>query len=174
MLSAVMDGSAGAAAATALRSNVGVSDTTIPVDSTTGFLSSGGVIIIGSEKISYTGVTAAPTATFTGATRGYEGTDADSYAIDRAVYHEDAGIINHALGFNALDTQVPGGAIDVVSIPWNFVTITLPKLLMWDYSFLTGDLVILRTVLMAASVGFVIYLTYMAVNTILGVVSKVV
>ena len=56
--------------------------TTIPVDSTTGFASTG-TILIGSELITYSGKTA---TTFTGATRGAEGTTAAAHADNAVVY----------------------------------------------------------------------------------------
>ena len=55
---------------------------TIPVDSTTGF-SSTGTILIGSELITYSGKTS---TTFTGANRGAEGTTAASHADNVIVY----------------------------------------------------------------------------------------
>jgi len=56
--------------------------TTIPVDSTTGFATTG-TILIGSELITYSGKTA---TTFTGATRGAEGTTAAAHADNAVVY----------------------------------------------------------------------------------------
>jgi len=56
--------------------------TTIPVDSTTGFASTG-TILIGSELITYSGKTS---TTFTGATRGAEGTTAAAHADNAVVY----------------------------------------------------------------------------------------
>jgi len=55
---------------------------TIPVDSTTGFATTG-TILIGSELITYSGKTS---TTFTGATRGAEGTTATSHADNVIVY----------------------------------------------------------------------------------------
>lgn len=60
---------------TALSSNIDNSVTTIPVNSTTGFLSVG-TILIGTERITYTGITS---NTFTGATRGANSTVATSH-----------------------------------------------------------------------------------------------
>ena len=66
---------------TTLSSAINASVTTIPVVDTTGFASPG-TIIIGSEQISYTGVT--PTS-FTGCLRGANQTTAASHLINTAV-----------------------------------------------------------------------------------------
>lgn len=66
---------------TILGANVTAIDTTIPVTSTTGFATSG-VIQIENEDILYTGITS---SSFTGATRGVNGTTAASHAIGTSV-----------------------------------------------------------------------------------------
>ena len=55
---------------TSLSTNVGISDNTISVDSTTGFPDSYGLLEIDSEIITYTGIT---TNSFTGCSRGFSG-----------------------------------------------------------------------------------------------------
>ncbi len=172
ILSAIMDGAAGAAANTELDAAIDAVAGVIPVASTDGFLTSGGVLMIGAEKVSYTGVVAG--VSFTGATRGIEATDAVAHASGEAVYNEDAGILNYAMGFSVLQTSVPGGVGSAVMAPIRFLTITMPKLVLWDFAFLQGDLIILRYVLMAGSVGAVIYLSVIAVNTVLGVLRRAV
>ena len=137
-----------------------------------GFLISGGVLMIDNEKISYTGIVAG--VSFTGATRGYEGTAATPHENTTAVYNEDAGILNYALGYQVLQTDVPGGIGTALMAPLRFLTITLPKLVLWDYAFFQGDLMILRYVLQSASVGVILYFSILAVNTILGVLRKTV
>lgn len=67
---------------TALNGAVTDSATTLIVDSTTGF-SSTGTLIIGSEEITYTGKTS---ATFTGCTRGANSTTAAAHLDDAVVY----------------------------------------------------------------------------------------
>jgi hypothetical protein len=69
-----------------LSGNITSSVTTIPVASTTGFDAadySNGVVLIGSEYVSYTGLTA---TTFTGCTRGAFGTIAASHTSGDAIY----------------------------------------------------------------------------------------
>lgn len=171
MLSSFIDGAVGAASATDLTAGITATDNVLNVTDTEGFLSVGGVLMAGNEKMSYTGSTP---LTFTGVNRGIEGTEATAHAIGDMVYAEDAGILNYALGFSVISTAVPGGIASVAMIPFNFLTITVPKLVLWDYSFFSGDFIIIRYILMAVSIGFVIYLSFMAVNTILGVLRKVV
>ena len=66
---------------TTLDGAVLVGDTTITVQSTTGFPTAG-TILIGTEQITYTGTTA---TTFTGCTRGANGTTAAGYSTGTAV-----------------------------------------------------------------------------------------
>lgn len=58
------------------------SATTITVDSTTGFPTTDSVIVIGSERIFYTGTTA---TTFTGCTRGYDDSTAAAHSDNAPV-----------------------------------------------------------------------------------------
>ena len=67
---------------TALNGAINASVTTITVDSTTGF-STTGTILIGTEEITYTGLTS---TTFTGCTRGANSTTAASHLDDASVY----------------------------------------------------------------------------------------
>jgi len=71
----------GTGATTLLNGAVLVGDTTLTVDSTTGF-SPTGTLLIGTEQITYTGVTA---TTFTGCTRGANGTTAAGYVDNTPV-----------------------------------------------------------------------------------------
>jgi len=67
---------------TALNGGITDSDVTITVTSTAGFLSAG-TILIGSEQITYTGVSS---TTFTGCTRGANGTTKASHITAAVVY----------------------------------------------------------------------------------------
>ena len=165
ILSAIMDGS-NSMVATELAANCDDDDAILTVDSTTGFLDTGGVIMIDSEKISYTGVTA---ITFTGCTRGIEKTDADDHVIDAVVYNEDLGLMNYALGFNIVRISHNAGWMALFDIPWNFATKTMPKLMLWDYSFFTGELVIIRYILMTVSIGFYIAFAIQALQVAVGI-----
>ena len=168
MLSAVMDGST-AMVATDLTAGVDDAMIVLPVTTTTGFQSAGGVLMVGNEKISYTGVTA---MTFTGCARGIEGTDAEAHATGALVYNEDLGVINYALGFNFVRVANNAGWTALFDIPWKFVTVTAPKLLLWDFSFFTGELVLVRYVLMTLSIGFYIAFALQALTAAMGVLRR--
>ena len=77
-----------------LENNVDASQTTIPVFSASGFPSSG-TILIGTELISYTGISS---DTFTGATRGTGGTSAASHSASDAVYSQNTSSFTLAVG----------------------------------------------------------------------------
>lgn len=78
---------------TTLTLAIGAGDTTIDVTSTTGFPSVG-VITIDLEAIRYTGITA---TSFTGCTRGFDGTTAASHLILAQVKHTNPAIHHNAL-----------------------------------------------------------------------------
>jgi hypothetical protein len=93
---------------TGLTSNIGPTDTIIPVDSTTGFNSTGS-IRINAEWISYTGITA---TTFTGLSRGSRGTSAASHAENSCVtarLYETTGGIELDGTFIARRIDIGGG-----------------------------------------------------------------
>ncbi len=69
-------GSSAWGTSTPLSSGIGAGDTTLPVASTSGFPSAG-TLLIDSEQMSYTGTTA---ASFTGVTRGINGTTAAAHS----------------------------------------------------------------------------------------------
>lgn len=73
---------------TLLNGAIDADDTTINVDSTTGFLS-GGFIRIEDEIIQYSGITA---TSFTGCTRGVQGTTAAVHADNTPVYRPTYGV----------------------------------------------------------------------------------
>jgi hypothetical protein len=83
----------GGSIASTTTASVSAAETTIPVVSTTGFPSKGG-LQINTEQITYTGKTA---ATFTGCTRGANGTKAAAYegrgyVVDQYVTKPDMGV----------------------------------------------------------------------------------
>ena len=164
MLSAVMDGSA-SMVATDLTAGIDDAVAILPVTTTNGFQDAGGIVMVGNEKIEYTGVTA---VTFTGCDRGIEGTEAEAHATGVMVYNEDLGVINYALGFNFVRVANNAGWTALFDIPWKFVTITAPKLLLWDFSFFTGELVLVRYILMTLSIGFYIAFALQALQVAMG------
>lgn len=137
--------------ATYLTAPATASDGTLNVASTTGFLATG-VLVIQNEKVTYTGKNALQ---FTGVTRGVEGTTAAPHSTSISVYNENAGIINYALGFNPTALATANGYTALVMIPIDFFVITMPKLMLWDFNlFQTGDLAVIRVILIAVSMCF--------------------
>lgn len=141
-------------ASTPLTSTIMDDTTTLPVSSTAGFLSSDKVVI-GSEKINYTGKT---DTSFTGCTRGYLGTAAVPHAEGSIVYTTDSSALNSGLGFS-VSTQVDNyGVLAFVTIPFNFFMHTVPKILTAMLNILSGSLWWLALFWVAMFVAFVVTL----------------
>lgn len=79
---------------TKLTADASATDTTLTVSSTTGFSSP---IWIGTERITYTGTTA---TTFTGCTRGTNGTAQQKHATNSAVLYHDWSASDHIVNVN--------------------------------------------------------------------------
>lgn len=153
ILSAVMEGGGGIVDTT-LTSSIDEDDVTLNVNSTTDFLEDD-YVLIGSEKIAYTGVTS---TTFTGCTRGYEGTTATAHVLGSKVYTRDTSFINNALDFDIAATADDMGWWAVITIPFNFLTKTLPNIVGMNFSFLTGDLAIIGIMFFSAGIGLLVTL----------------
>jgi len=157
ILSSVMEGGGGIVAVE-LAAAIDDDDVVIEVASTSGFLDTD-YIIIGNEKILYTwkdstdfGRVADP------CTRGYDGTEATGHAIGDLVYTADASAINNALGFNIAATADSMGLWSTLTIPFFFFTKTVPRIVMMNFSFLSGELAIVGWFFFTAGIGFVITL----------------
>lgn len=142
----------GGYAVTALAAGVDEDDAILEVNSTSGFLSSD-YIELGEEKTLYTGKTA---TTFTGCTRGYEGTTAVAHPVGTAVYTTSASVVNSALGFNIAATVDTMGMWSIISVPFLFFSKTLPQLLLMPYQLFRGSLVIFAVILVLIQVAIVI------------------
>lgn len=165
VLSGIMEGGGGIAT-TSLVANHSETVTTLTVFNTEGFLKSS-YVEMGNERVAYTNKTA---TTFTGCTRGYDDTEATTHDAGDRVYSPDAGVLNSALGFNVASTGSTLGVIAVPMVTLRFVTTTLPRLILWNYSFLQeGWLQYLRIVLQFISVGFVVYMCYQIAIAMRGV-----
>lgn len=151
ILSAVMEGGGGIVT-TRLNGPITDADTTITVDSTTDYLDAD-YIIIGDEKVLYTGTTATE---FTGCSRGYDGTEAVAHADNAIVYTADSSAVNNALGFSVAATSDTMGMWAAITIPFYFLTKTIPRIVMMNYSFLSGNLAIIGWFFFAAAGGLVI------------------
>jgi len=139
---------------TRLSANITATDTTLPVLTTTDFLDED-YVIIGSEKIYYTGTTA---NSFTGCTRGYEGTTAFGHVEDAYVYSEKAAALNYALGFDIIAVQDNLGWAAIIATPFMFFVRTVPQVLRLGTQLLTGDLAVIAIFVYCMAAGFVITL----------------
>ena len=148
-----MKGGGGLVAA-ALDGDITATDAIITVDSTTDYLTQD-YVIIGEEKILYTGLTS---ITFTGCTRGYDGTEAEAHSDGALVYTADASSINNALGFNIAAVQDTMGWWGTITIPFRFLFQTLPRIARMNMSFLSGSLAIIGWIWFAMVGGFFITL----------------
>ena len=158
ILSAVMEGGGGIVAV-ALETTVGADDLTLEVASTSGFLDAD-YVIIGSEKILYTSISAGGGTEFTvhADGRGYDGTEAVAHVAGAMIYTAEASAINNALGFNIAATADTMGLWSTITIPFFFLTKTLPRIVMMNYSFLSGQLAIIGWFFFAAAAGLIITL----------------
>ena len=153
ILGAIMQGGGGIVV-TDLTSDITATDVTIAVTSTVDYLGAD-YVIIGEEKILYSGTTA---TSFTGCTRGYDGTDAEAHSTGALVYTADASSINNALGFNIAAVQDTMGLWGTITIPFRFLFQTLPRIARMNMSFLTGSLAIIGWIWFALVAGFFITL----------------
>lgn len=164
LLSSILMGGGGLQS-TRLSSAATDSDATLTVDSADNFLEAG-ILFVNDEKLAYTGT---GDTTFTGLTRGYEGTDAAAHADNAIVYSEDAGVLNYAMGFNIATVGATAGVMSIPVIVGKFFTVTVPRLVMWNYSFLEGDMGILGYFFVAVSLGFIITLGLAVISAIMGI-----
>jgi hypothetical protein len=146
-------------ASTRLTANVTDIATTINVNDTTGFLTAD-YITIESEKIVYTNKTA---TSFTGCTRGYDGTLAKSHNINSKgiypmAYSPESSVLNDALGFSPGAIAATNGWTAIVTVPMNFFSRTLPNVLSFNFPFLQGGFAIIGYFFLAMSMGILVSL----------------
>lgn len=166
-LSSVMEGGGGLNV-TRLNGAITATVTTLPVDSTQGFLVAD-TLVIEDEELAYTGITA---VSFTGVTRGYNRTTAAAHTDNTKVHSPAAGVLNRALGFNVISTGESAGTFAVINLTWDFLTKALPNLIFWDFSFFEGQLVYVRYLFMGISLGVVLYYGFSAISTAFGILRR--
>jgi len=125
---------------TELTQNVLVTDLTLNVGDTQGFMDSG-YIFIEEEYIRYTSKTGTtfviPTAG-RGYTYGNTVTVASVHAVGTMVQANEANTLNSLMGYSIAEYDTEGGqSFNFVSFIWAW-TKAFPKFLMWDYNFLKG------------------------------------
>lgn len=164
LVSSIIEG-AGGLNVTQLTADINETAVVVPVTSTRGFLAAD-YIWIGDEKIAYTGTTA---LTFTGCTRGYDGTEAVAHVSGSKAFSGEAEVINTALGYNVSIVSANTGAFSILTVVWKFFTISLPRLVTWDFSFFTGNMVYIRYLFLAISTAFIITFALFVINTAMGI-----
>ena len=150
----------GGVVTTYLSEDITAANTTIPVTTTTDFLEED-FVVIGNEKILYTGVT---NTSFTGCTRGYDGSEAAAYEAGRKVMTATASAVNYGLGFNIAAVQDDLGWAATLAIPFMFFARTVPQIIKMSTNLLFGPLAILSWIFYCMAVGFVVVLALMIVG----------
>ncbi len=162
----------GGLAATSLTSTIAYDAATLPVTTTSGFLPSD-YVVIGEEVICYTSITA---TTFTSLTRGCRDTAAQSHVLGSRVYNEATSVLNEMVGFNIAETMSTAGAIRTITMVPRALLHAVPRLVLWDYSYLEGDLLgafplvyIKYLFLYPLSAGFLIAFILLTINVFMGI-----
>jgi len=156
LLSAVMEGGGGFAA-TRLTTTLTDVATTATVSSTNGFLKSG-VVYIGNEQVKYVGTS---DTQFGNLTRGYDGTTASAHGVGEKAFTSDTDVINSALGFDVTTTGATVGAVNIPLALWRFATVSIPRIITWDYAWLKpSGMGMIRMFLAVITTGFVVYISY--------------
>ncbi len=134
--------------ATALTSAVSASAGTLLVGDTGSFPSSGVRGFIGKEEFSWSGKTA---TSFTGVTRGINSSNPTVHASGIRVYNETSGLVNLGIDFNVIEFSEGNSwianAFEVARSPVELIGMfikLMAKLLLWDYGWLEGDMVVLK------------------------------
>ncbi len=139
---------------TVVAADIDEEDTTIPAGTVTGFIDNH-FIIIGNEIIGYTGrtttcpapFTASP-ACFTDVTRGDQETTAVPHLLNTRLYNQTTGLINQMVGFNVVEQITTVGVFRTLFSLGGSLTNALPKMLLWDFSYLEGDFVIFKYIIL--------------------------
>lgn len=159
------DASGGGIGVTTLTQAVSANGTAaIHVTSTVDFATTG-YIIIGDERIAYTGKTA---TTFTGITRAQEwhdeATEAEAHANGSKVYNEEGYALNASSSYQgvaAQDDSFLGSIGTILTTAFHFMTHTIPQIIAWDYPFFDGSLAYVRFILLyPLNIGLVITLLF--------------
>jgi hypothetical protein len=165
MLSLFMEGRTGIAN-TPLTAGITEISPTLDVVDTSGFLPSN-FVIIGDEDICYTAKT---DTTFTGLTRGCNGTEAAIHSAGTLAYDEASGFLNRAVAMQQHEATSEGGfggwlkgkfAFVGVATAWASV---VPQMLVWNYSYLDGAGIFLKLPLYVLSAGLVFGLFRMVIG----------
>ena len=82
---------------------------------------------------------------------------------------EDANLMAYLTGMTPLQTA---SWTSIITVPYNFLTHGLPKLLLWDFSFFSGSWAIIRWFLLVFSIGTIVGLWMTFVNSTQGIFTR--
>lgn len=155
-------------ATTRLPDYINSTATTLIVDSTNGFPDYG-IIKIDDEYMSYSNTEYVSGNTgqmqFTGVTRGIDNTNPSSHDGGSTIYSEGAAGLNDAMSFNVVKVTSNFGIFSIPSMVTGFLFGTLPKMLMWNYSFLNNPfMAYIKIFLSAFSMCATIYFAIMFIQ----------
>lgn len=140
----------GGVQATELTSAITTEATTIPVVSTVGYASGNKTVTVGLEDIFY--ISKDDTNFYTlESLRGYNDTIAAEHNTGDLVYTKGAAMVNDLSQFEIASTGTESGDVNVVTTPIHIFTHTLGQMFSWDYTFLSGDFAIVKTILIGLS-----------------------
>lgn len=159
ILSGVMEGGGGIAS-TPLTAAIDDDDAVLLVTSTDGFLDTD-YVTISNETILYAGKT---DTSFTGCTRGAKNTTAVTHDEGDMIYTTSASIANHTLNFNIAAMVDSMGFLAFPAVVLFFFTKTVPQFIMWNWSFLSGDLMIIGLFFFMSGAALIITIALMLVG----------
>jgi|TARA_R110001583_G_scaffold118025_5_gene269178 hypothetical protein len=162
ILDSVMGGTTGMST-TNLTANLSATGTTANVQNAEFFEPAPAVVTIGDEIMCYQGKT---DTTLTGLIRGARcadnarvTSDVTEHLSGRRVYSEAPGMLNDIIGFDIASNFSEGGpfgalkgAVSTIRLAPEFIAV-LARMIMWDFSFLTGPYVYVRYLILGALSG---------------------
>lgn len=145
-------------ASTALNAALSETEISIAAVNSTGGFSNSDVLQIDQELIGYQSKTG---TTFVSLTRGLFDTEAETHASGTRVYNRTTAVINQSVGFNVAESITNAGPFRVITSSFGFFGTAFSRLVLWDYSFLQGEvfgfpLVYLQLLGMALSFGLIV------------------
>lgn len=172
LIAGVVEGGGGVAV-TSLTANVSDAATTLNVVNTRGFLKAD-YITIDNEKIRHVNTTGTTFIVASTDGRGYDSTAATSHTAGTKVYGPNASVLNSIAGFNVATTGGTAGEIYMFVLLKNFFFITLPKLAIWDFGWLTeGNMIYLRMFFVLVTIGFTVTVALAILNVLGGVAQSI-
>lgn len=157
MFSFLMDGRSGVAATT-LSAAITSTDGYIPIANNNGFDESDTRVFVESEELAYDSIQESVDANCpsglclvindvaTG--RGYNGTTATGHDSGAKVLSETAGLINQGISFRVGDVESTWGKLTFPFQAIGALAKFVGKAIMWDYSFLEGNAIYFKLVLL--------------------------